>query len=120
MNTWLLMEAYVYTGEIEFKLYGTPDGRNVEVRRPTISNTVAPEPDAYEEDPSVAPGEVKQVEWAAEGSDVSVIRIVADASGQVLYEDNIRTHYLPWQAVYHVAPGELPGQEGEAPPEGEG
>jgi len=26
----------------------------------------------------------------------------------VLYDDNIRTHYLPWRAIFHVAPGELP------------
>lgn len=110
MPTWVLMEAYVYPGrgEIEFKLYGTPDGRQVEIGRPQISNVIPHEPDVFEEDPEVEPGQVKQVEWAADGSDVSVTRIVTSASGEVLYEDNIRTRYLPWQAEYKVAPGELP------------
>ncbi|MBI3764227.1 MAG: VanW family protein [Chloroflexi bacterium] len=110
MNTWVLMEAYVYPGrgEIEFKLYGAPDGRKVEIGRPQISNVIPHEPDVFVEDPEVEPGKVKQVEWAADGSDVSVSRTVTSVSGEVLYEDNIRTHYLPWQAEYHVALGELP------------
>lgn len=109
MNTWLLMEAWVYPqGELQFKLYGTPDGRTVEVNPPQITNAIEPEPDLYKEDPAVPPGEVKQVEWAAEGGDVSVTRTVTSAAGEILYEDNIRTRYQPWRAVYKVAPGELP------------
>ncbi len=101
---WLLIESYVYQSELQFKFYSTSDGRTVEVSSPQVSNVVpAPEP-KYEENPDLAPGEIKQVDYAANGADVVVYRTVR-RNGEVLSDDVIRTRYLPWQAVYQYGPG---------------
>jgi len=101
---WLLIESYVYKNELEFKFYSTSDGRTVEVSRPEIMNVV-PHPEAkYEENPELKTGEIKQVDWAADGADTTVYRTVT-RGGEVIHQDTIRTHYLPWQAVYQYGPG---------------
>ncbi len=47
---------------------------------------------------------MKQVDWAADGANVTVTRIVW-RGGQVLYNDTISTHYEAWQAVCEFGPG---------------
>lgn len=112
---WLLMETYLYPGEmrLEWKFYSTSDGRTVEVGRPVISNVVPhPEP-VYEENPDLPPGieNMKQVDWAADGADVVVVRTVRRPDG-ASDEYVVRTHYLPWRAVYQYGPGtEVPTPE---------
>ena len=42
----------------------------------------------------------------AEGADVTVYRNIYDLQGELVTEDYVYTHYLPWQAVYEVAPSD--------------
>jgi hypothetical protein len=49
-------------------------------------------------------GQMKQVDWAAEGADVYVTRTVM-RDGQVLFNDDFNTHYAPWQAICQYGPG---------------
>ena len=49
------------------------------------------------------PGEVKQVDWAKDGVDVTVYRTVTE-NGQIIHQDTIFSRYRPWQAVYKVGP----------------
>jgi len=103
---WLLMETYVDAGArtITWKFYSTSDGRTVEWDTSGIQNVEeAPKP-VYEENAELDQGEVKQVDWEADGADVSITRWVY-RDGQVIYEDTITTHYLPWAAVYQYGPG---------------
>ena len=82
------------------------DGRQVAVQPPIIENVVpAPKP-LYEEDPALAQGEIKQVDYQADGADVSVTRIIT-RNGEVVNsaEPPMTTHYQPWRAVYHYGPG---------------
>lgn len=111
---WLLMETYTNPGgrTLTWKFYSTSDGRTVEWDSSGPQNVVAPPKPSYEENPELAAGEVKQVDWEAEGADVSVTRTVM-RDGQVYLTDTINTHYLPWRAVYQYGPG----TEG-MPPEG--
>jgi hypothetical protein len=54
------------------------------------------------------PGEIKQVDYAADGADVVVTRTVT-RDGTVIHQDRFSTHYLPWRAIYEFGPGtELP------------
>lgn len=105
-QSWLLIEAYVYprNNALEFKFYSADDGRKVKVSPADIKNVVPAPPDKYEEDPELPPGEIKQVDYKADGADTVVIRTV-ERDGKVLWEDAIRTHYLPWQAVFRYGPG---------------
>ncbi|MFQ5408396.1 MAG: hypothetical protein ACE5FI_08270, partial [Anaerolineales bacterium] len=109
-DAWLLIEVYVSESNrsITYKFYSADDGRQVRVGAPVVQNTVEPEPPVYEENPELETGEIKQVDWEAQGADVSVTRTVT-RDDEVMFEDVVRTHYQPWQAVYQYGPGtELP------------
>ncbi len=103
---WLLMETYVNPNnqKLTWKFYSTSLGRSVEWNTTGTKNVVDPPKPRYEENPELAKGEIKQVDWAAEGADVTVTRIVYQDGG-VLFEDAFHTHYEPWQAVYQYGPG---------------
>ncbi len=103
---WLLMETYFNptTRSLTWKFYSTSDGREVEWDSSGPMNVVEPPEPKFEENPELAQGEIKQVDWAAEGADVTVTRIVT-RGGVILYDDVITTHYQPWQDVYQYGPG---------------
>mgnify|MGYP001036819514 CR=1 FL=1 len=110
---WLLMETYVdpAQGRILWKFYSTSDGRTVEWDTTGPVNIVeAPEP-LYRENPDLKEGEIKQVDWEAEGADVTVTRWVYK-NNELYLKDTIYTHYQPWQAIYEYGPGtEIPTPE---------
>jgi len=105
---WLLMETYIYGTQLLWKFYSSSDGRQVQVSGPRISNEVdAPEP-LYKENSELDEGEIEQVDYQADGMDVVVTRTVT-RDGQILHEDVVKTHYLPWRAIFEYGPGtELP------------
>jgi vancomycin resistance protein YoaR len=118
----LLIEAYTNerAQRLTFRFYSTSDGRTVEKVGPEIKNVVPHPPDLYEEDEELPAGEIKQVDWAADGADVLVERIIRGPDGSVLREDGFFTHYLPWQAVYNYGPGTegMPPEPEETPEPG--
>src|SRR5205085_4216509 len=66
--SWLLMEVYVNkaASRITWKFYSTSDGRSTTVSPANVQNVVpAPEP-LYEEDATLAAGQIKQVDYAAD------------------------------------------------------
>ena len=103
---WLLMETYVDAAArtLIWKFFSTSDGRRVEWETTGPTDVVEPPDPLYEENPDLAKGEIKQVDWAADGADITVTRLVYK-DGQVLYEDTFFTHYLPWRAVFQYGPG---------------
>lgn len=103
---WLLMETYFYPNSraLTWKFYSTSDGRKVEWETSGPQNVVEPPDPVYEENPDLAKGEIKQVDWEAEGADVTVVRTVY-LNGQALFTDSFVTHYMPWAAVYQYGPG---------------
>jgi len=108
---WLLMETYVGGSSLTWKFYSTSDGRTVNWDSSGLQNIVEPPDPLYEENPELAQGEIKQVDWAVDGADVSVIRRVY-RDGALIHDDIFNTHYLPWQAKYQYGPGtEVPTPE---------
>jgi vancomycin resistance protein YoaR len=104
---WLLMETYIYGNQLLWKFYSTSDGRTVTWSSDRSNEVKAPET-LYRENEDLDEGEIEQVDWAAKGLDVVVYRTVT-RNGQVVNEDRIKTHYLPWRAIYEYGPGtELP------------
>ncbi len=85
-----------------FKLYGTPDGREVEISKATVTNVSPPPEPLYQDDPELPKGQTKQVDFAAWGATASFNRVVKDKFGEVMYTDTFTTNYQPWQAVYLV------------------
>ncbi len=112
---WLLMETYVNpaASTLTWKFYSTSDGRHVEWDTTGPINVVDPPPPLYRENPDLAQGEIKQVDWEAQGADVIVTRTVY-RNGEVYLQDTFKTHYRPWQAVYEYGPGtEVPTPESD-------
>ncbi|MFQ5921791.1 MAG: VanW family protein [Anaerolineales bacterium] len=107
-DSWLLSETYIYGTQLLWKFYSTGDGRQVQISAPQISNKVeAPKP-LYKVNPDLEEGEIKQVDFEVDGMDVLVTRTVTRGD-DVLHRDTIKTHYLPWRAIYEYGPGtELP------------
>jgi vancomycin resistance protein YoaR len=105
-STWLLMETYVDASArtLTWKFYSTSDGRSVEWETSGPQNVVAPPEPLYEENPDLEKGEINQVDWEAEGADVSVTRTVS-INGEVFFQDSFSTHYMPWRSVYEYGPG---------------
>lgn len=103
---WLLMETYVNAParKLTWKFYSTSDGRSVDWDTTGLKNVEDPPKPLYQENPDLKKGEIKQVDWEAEGADVTVYRTV-HRDGQVYLEDEFSTHYMPWRAVYEYGPG---------------
>jgi vancomycin resistance protein YoaR len=101
---WILMETYVSNTSLTWKFYSTKDGRSVTWETTGPANTVsAPEP-SFEENPELGKNEMKQVDWAANGADITVTRTVW-RNGAVYFQDSVQTHYEPWQAICQYGPG---------------
>jgi vancomycin resistance protein YoaR len=103
---WLLMETYVSAEArtLTWKMYSTSDGRSVTWETTGPQDVVpAPEP-RFEESDELKAGQIRQVDWAANGADVAVTRTVWK-NGAVYFSDEFKTHYEPWRAVCEVAPG---------------
>jgi vancomycin resistance protein YoaR len=103
---WLLMETYVnvQARTITWKMYSTSDGRTVAWDTTGPFNKVPPKPTVFEENPELGEGELQQVDYSAEGADVTVNRTVS-RNGAVYFTDRFQTFYQPWSAVCQYGPG---------------
>jgi vancomycin resistance protein YoaR len=101
---WLLMETYMSDSSLTWKFYSTSDGRSVTWETTGPQNITPPPKPLFEENDELKAGQIKQVDWAANGADVDVTRTVWK-NGAIYFNDEFRTHYEPWQAVCQVAPG---------------
>ena len=103
---WLLMETYVNASarSLTWKFYSTSDNRQVEWSTTGLTNIKEPPYPVYEVKDDLAKGEIKQVDWAVRGAEVTVYRTVT-RNGEVLHEDTIKTKYEPWAAVCQYGPG---------------
>ncbi len=101
---WLLMETYVGDNYLTWKFYSTSDGRKVEWETTGLTNIQDPPDPRYLENDDLAKGEIKQVDWAVSGADVTVTRYVK-REGNIINSDIFTTHYMPWRAVCEYGPG---------------
>lgn len=103
---WLLMEVWVnpQAHSMTWNFYSTSDGRIVTWETTGPRNLVPPPEPLFIMNPELGPNEMRQVDWPAEGADVTVRRTVT-RGGIVLYRDTIDTHYTAWQAVCEYGPG---------------
>lgn len=91
---------------LAFELYGTSDGRKVEMTKPVIhSQTPPPEP-LYIDEPTLPLGVVKKIDSSHWGAKVSFTRRVWDAKGELKEEKTFWSNYVPWPAVYQKGIGQ--------------
>jgi hypothetical protein len=81
---------------MNIKIYGTDDGRKVEIKNYQKWGYTAPPPSQDIPDPSLAPGERRRVENAIPGLRTSFDWVVTDKDGQVLHEKTFYSHYQAW------------------------
>lgn len=107
----LLIETRVFPSNdtLQFRFYSTNPGRRVVKQGPVITNVQPPAATQYEVNPEFSSGQSLQVDWAAEGKDVTVTRLVLDDAGNEIRRDTFTSYYQPWGAVIQVAPGANPG-----------
>jgi vancomycin resistance protein YoaR len=101
--SWLLMETYIYGNQLLWKFYSTSDGRTVQWSSHESNAVDAPKP-LYKENPELDKDEIKKIDYEADGLDVVVDRTVT-RDGETIHNDTIKTHYLPWRAIYEFGPG---------------
>lgn len=97
----ILIQAYTIGTTLYVDLYGTSDGRVATISKSTVTDQTPPPPDLRQDDPTLPKGTVKQVDWAAQGANVSFIRTVSRGGEQIIKE-SWKSNYRPWQAVYLV------------------
>ena len=102
---WMLMETDVNVSArtLTWKLYSTPDGRSVTWETTGPMNIEPPPSPVFEENPELDTGEIRQIDYPAQGADVDVTRTVW-RNGQVYFSDRFQTHYEPWAAVCEYGP----------------
>ncbi len=86
---------------LSYKIYGTPDGRKVEVGKPEILSKRSAPPTIYEDDPNLAKGQRRQVESAVGGASVQFTRKVIK-DGETILNDVFKSNYRAWPAVIKV------------------
>ncbi|MCG2686044.1 VanW family protein, partial [Candidatus Parcubacteria bacterium] len=101
--THILIESWwdMGTNTLCFEIYGTDDGRRVEISESVIHSQTPPPEALYQDDPTLPKGTTKQVDWAAWGARVSFTRRVF-RGGEVLQDDLFESRYFPWRAIYLV------------------
>lgn len=97
----ILIQTYTYGNTLYVDLYGTSDERVSEVSTPAVTNKTPPPPELRQDDPTLPRGQVKQVDFSAEGAQVVFTRKVT-RGGEALINETYKSNYRPWQAVFLV------------------
>jgi len=87
------------TKTLIFEIYGTSDGRVASISKPKIAEITPPPEDLYIDDPTLAVGQIKQIDWKASGAKVS-FKYSVTRGGEVVYEKTFYSNYQPWQAKF--------------------
>ncbi len=103
----LLIETDIYPAQdaIQFRFYSTTHWQT-EIEEPIIKAVVDAPPNRFISNSDLQPGEIRQIDYSADGADVTVYRNVYDMGGELVNRDYEFTHYLPWQAIFEVAPSD--------------
>lgn len=84
---------------VTMEIFGTSDGRSAEIINHRILSESPPPPPLYQDDPTLAAGVVKQVDWAAWGAKTS-FQYRVKRNNEIIYDQEIVSVYRPWQAIY--------------------
>lgn len=117
-----LLKTRVEGTRLIYQLWGTKDGRDVQMSEPKVWGIVAPEETEIIETEDLKPGEKKCIERAHVGSKASFTYTVKYADGTEKKQEFVSS-YKPWRAVCLVGkdPNAPMDPENQNPPlEGEG
>jgi vancomycin resistance protein YoaR len=105
----ILIRTYMDTANknLTFRFYGVDSGRSVEMDGPHETRVKKPPPALERPTSALYQGQRRQIEWAKDGMDVTVYRIVKE-TGKEVRRDEFFSRYKPWQAVYLVGTKQAP------------
>lgn len=103
----LLIETDIFPAQdaIQFRFYSTKYW-TTEIEEAIVKDVVDAPANQFISNSDLQPGEIRQIDYSADGADVTVYRNVYDLNGELVTRDYEFTHYLPWQAIYEVAPND--------------
>ncbi|HCR81001.1 MAG TPA: hypothetical protein DIV47_00755, partial [Candidatus Pacebacteria bacterium] len=82
------------------EIYGPSDGRTTEIKDYQSWDPRPPLPTQYIPDSTLAPGQLKQVDWSAAGIKAKFTHIVRDKDGKIMRENEYYSNYRPWAAKF--------------------
>ncbi len=82
------------------EIYGTDDGRTTEISNYEKWGYRGPPAPQYIPSTDLAPGQIKQIDWAVSGIKTSFDWTVRDADGNIIREKTYYSNYRPWSAKY--------------------
>jgi vancomycin resistance protein YoaR len=88
--------------KLTYRFWGTKDDRNITISDVSTSGALPAPPPRYQDDPTLAKGIIKQVDWAASGLTAWFDYHVTRADGSLIQKKTFTSVYRPWQAVYLV------------------
>ncbi|MFC6591941.1 VanW family protein [Deinococcus lacus] len=91
------------TGELNIHVFGKPQDFKVEVGTPKVLSTTPAPKDRLIMSSSLAKGERKQIDWAAEGAKLEVERRFLKG-GKVVRTETLTSQYRPWPNTFLVGP----------------
>lgn len=103
-GSYLLIQSRVEGTKITFDIYGTKDGRSVEISNPVVGDFVDPGPPIFTETETMPPGEKKIVEKPHQGATARFHYKVVRGS-EVLQERDFVSKYVPWAEKWLVGKG---------------
>ncbi len=86
------------------QIWGTSDGRYTTITNYQKFNASGAPPAQYIEDPSLAPGQVKQIDWAVGGLETNFTHTIYNADGSIRSQKDYPSKYQAWSAKYLVGP----------------
>ncbi len=98
---YILIQSYADTANLRlsFDLFGTKDGREIIINQPVIVSETPASATLYQDDPTLPKGELRQVDFSADGAKVYFTRTVKK-DGKVVLSDKFNSNYRPWQAIF--------------------
>ncbi|MFA7301496.1 MAG: VanW family protein [Candidatus Shapirobacteria bacterium] len=104
-GSYILIQSF-YDGikkTLAYEIYGTKDGRKVEISNYKQWDATPAPPDVWVDDPTLAPGKVVKDESRVPGLKTSFDwKVTKD--GEILHQKTYVTNYTPWAAVYRRGP----------------
>ena len=88
-------------GYVRYQIWGVPDGRTVALSRPSVANVRRASTNVVTVS-TLPRGVREQTEYPSNGMDVSVSRVVRNASGRVIHSETYRSNYALWNGRIEV------------------
>ncbi|MFA6519065.1 MAG: VanW family protein [Candidatus Shapirobacteria bacterium] len=101
----VLIQSF-YDGKLKkltYEIYGTSDGRKVDITNYRQWGAAPPPPAVYIDDPTLAPGKTIQDEQAIPGLKTAFDWKVT-RGGEVIHQKTFQSIFVPWAAVYRRGP----------------